>query len=162
MGTTRRPGSAEGFVRRFVAVLVELLGPGIAGVVLLVVSLVVAGLVFIPTVILLIAIESVLHPSDTVAAALGIGWFVGSLVALFVVLVRLRRWLNVMAEAPDRVASALDPSLVSAPLSQEERAQRARDDAERAARFTSRLASADAGLAPHETDPSSQAPKGRQ
>ena len=157
MGTTRAPGAAEAVARRFVAVVIQLLGPGIAGVVLLIVSLLVAALVFVPTVIVLIAIDSVLHPTESVAAALGIGWFVGSLVALFVVLVRLRRWLNFMAEAPDRVVEVLDPSLVSPATSDEERAQRTQDEAARAATFSTRLAAADARLAPHETGPSPQA-----
>jgi hypothetical protein len=74
MGTSRPPSIGEAIARRLIAVLVEVFGQGIAGVLLLIIALLLAGVVFIPTLVLLIAVEAVLHPSDAVAAPLGIGW----------------------------------------------------------------------------------------
>ena len=113
MRTTQPPSLGEALLRRIAAVLIELIGPSLRGVLVLIAALLIAGLVFIPTSIALVIIDSVLQPTDSVAGLIAIIWFVGSLVALFVILIRLYRWLRLLTEAPDRLAQIVDPSLLS-------------------------------------------------
>jgi uncharacterized membrane protein YgdD (TMEM256/DUF423 family) len=81
---------------------------------LLVAALLVAIPTFVLTSLAFVVLAAVLHPERTVAAVLGLVWFIGSLVLIGSVLMRILRWLGgAWARALDRKQG---PRLAARPL----------------------------------------------
>jgi len=106
-----RPSLVEGIVRSYAAYYVGRVALAIVMLVLLPVVLVIAVVIFaVLGVVLFGAYELLGHPGPPLASFLGISYFVGSLVVLFLVLRRGHRWLALASKIADAPAEMIDPT----------------------------------------------------
>lgn len=102
----RRPSILERQVRRYVADDVDRLTSGLLLLVLLPVAAVIGVLIFAALGIVLFGSFLLFGQPRALYPVVGIGWFIGSLVILFLVLRRAHRWLTrliAIAETPARL-----------------------------------------------------------
>ena len=124
-----------------VSVALMLFGPRLALWGLVVLTMALAIPVFLVSSVVLVLIDGLFHPKGALAGALGLAWLIASLATLFVILVRAHRILNVILEAPRRVAGTLDPSMAA------DLRPSPRTDRPDASTLAPRLGAADARLA---------------
>jgi hypothetical protein len=111
MGTRpTRPSYLERLVRSYAGYYVGRVAFGILLLVLLPVVLVIAVVIFVVLgLVLMGAYELLGHPGPPLGSLLGISYFVGSLVVLFLVLRRGHRWLTLAMKIADAPAAMIDP-----------------------------------------------------
>jgi hypothetical protein len=111
MGTRpTRPSYLERLVRSYAGYYVGRVAFGILLLVLLPVVLVIAVVIFaVLGLVLMGAYELLGHPGPPLGSLLGISYFVGSLVVLFLVLRRGHRWLSMAITIADAPAAMIDP-----------------------------------------------------
>jgi len=106
-----RPSLLEGLVRRYAAYYVGRVAFGIVLLVLLPVVVLISVVIFaVLGVVLFGAYELLGHPGPPLGSFLGISYFVGSLVVLFLVLRRGHRWLTLAGRIADAPAAMIDPT----------------------------------------------------
>jgi hypothetical protein len=139
MGTGRRPPSLlEQLVRQYAADRVGRAAFGIMLLVLLPVLVVVSIVIFGVLAAVVFGAYTLLgSPGPPVGTVFSLGWFVGGLVILFLVLRRGRRWLARLMAIADAPAALIDP-----PYEAEEVISEAPDPGA----FHDRVAAADARL----------------
>jgi pheromone shutdown protein TraB len=135
----------ERLVRRYLGNMVAQLALGVVLVALVPVVAVLGFAVFAVFAILLFGLYALLGQPDALAPFVGIGWFFGSLIAIFVILVRGHRWLSRVLALADAPARAIDPDVEEPIVAAVEYPSLTLQE---------RLAAADAHLAPdHSADP---------
>jgi hypothetical protein len=111
MGTRpTRPSYLERLLRAYAGYYIGRVAYGILLLVLLPVVLVIAVVIFaVLGLVLMGAYELLGHPGPPLGSLLGISYFVGSLVVLFLVLRRGHRWLSMAIAIADAPAAMIDP-----------------------------------------------------
>jgi hypothetical protein len=111
MGTRRTPVSyLERLVRGYAAHYVGRVAYGIVLLVLLPVVVAISIVIFVVLGVVMMAAYTLLgHPGPPLGSFLGLSYFVGSLVVLFLVLRRGHRWLTRLLALADIPAAMIDP-----------------------------------------------------
>jgi hypothetical protein len=144
-GRLRPPSFAERLVRHYVAGMVGRLSSGLLLLILIPVVVAIAIVIFVVLGVVLFGLFRLLGEPGILASGVGIVWFVGSLLALFLVLRRGRRWLTRLIDVANAPASIIDPFADLGPaVGVPSTALRAAPDL---TAFRERLAAADARLA---------------
>lgn len=146
------PSMPERVARRYAALMVGQLSYGLLLLVLMPVVVVASILIFVVLGVVVFGLYALLgEPGPPLGSVMGIGWFGGSLLILFLVLRRGHRWLARLIAIADAPAALIDPysdqELVTA--------ERPTDwgEAPDPTTFDERLAAADARHAASREDP---------
>lgn len=111
MGPGRnRPSQVERLLREYAAYRVGRVAQGIVLLVLLPVVVAIAIVIFGVLGVVLVGVNELLgHPGPPIGSFLGLSWFIGSLVVLFLVLRRGHRWLTLALKIADAPAAMIAP-----------------------------------------------------